>query len=240
MTWPLHGFRGLGAAWDARRPRCAGANLPPLPPPDLLGAPPAHRSLAAWADHFAAWVARTDQSPVLLGYSLGGRLALHALLERPELWRGAVLVSTHAGLDDPAARAVRRADDARWADRFLKDEWDALLAAWDARPVFGAAPRTLERPESAYHRAALATALRDWSLGAQEPLGGRLGEIPCPVLWIAGVRDARYIQLGWDAVARLAHGELKLAPDAGHRVPWEAPKWFADQVIEFVRKASSV
>jgi 2-succinyl-6-hydroxy-2,4-cyclohexadiene-1-carboxylate synthase len=234
MIWALHGFLGRGPDWDALRSRCAVASLPALHTPDLFGAPPTHRSLTAWAAHFAAWVAKTDQSPVLLGYSLGGRLALHALLDRPEVWRGAVLVSTHPGLDDPAARAARRADDARWAERFLRDEWDTVLTDWNARPVFGGARRALERPESAYDRTALATALVEWSLGVQEPLLDRLGEIPCPVLWIAGVRDARYVQLGRDAVAQLPHAELRVAPDAGHRVPWEAPEWFGEQVVGFV------
>jgi 2-succinyl-6-hydroxy-2,4-cyclohexadiene-1-carboxylate synthase len=240
VIWALHGFLGRGADWNELRSACATESLPALHTPDLFAAPPAHRSLAAWGDHFAAWVAETDPSPVLLGYSLGGRLALHALLARPTLWRGAVIVSTHPGLTDPAERAARRADDARWAERFLHEDWDMVLADWDAQAVFGGAKRTLERPASAYDRTALATALLDWSLGVQEPLAERLNGIPCPVLWVAGVRDARYVQLGRDAMAQLPRGELRIAPNAGHRVPWEGPAWFAGQVEEFVRVACSV
>jgi 2-succinyl-6-hydroxy-2,4-cyclohexadiene-1-carboxylate synthase len=239
VIWALHGFLGRGADWDALRATCATQDLPTLHTPDLFGAPPTRRSLTAWADHFAAWVAETDPTPVLLGYSLGGRLALHALLAQPALWRGAVIVSTHPGLTDPAERTARRAEDARWAERFVHDEWDTVLADWDARPVFGGARRTLERPESAYDRTALATALVEWSLGVQEPLAEHLNEIPCSVRWIVGARDARYVQLGRNPVAHLPSGELRIAPNAGHRVPWEAPAWFAGQVEEFVRVACS-
>jgi len=240
VIWALHGFLGRGADWDALRAACASENLPAFHTPDLLGAPPTHRSLAAWGDHFAAWVAQIDPTPVLLGYSLGGRLALHAVLARPALWRGALIVSTHPGLSDAAERAARRADDARWAARFQNDDWDTVLADWDAQAVFGGAARTLPRPASAYDRSALASALTDWSLGAQQPLAPRLRAIPCPVRWIVGARDARYVALGRHAVAELPRGELRVAPTVGHRVPWEAPAWFAEQVVEFVRAACSV
>ncbi len=240
MIWALHGFLGRGADWDPLRAACASKDLPAFHTPDLFGAPPTHRSLTAWGDHFAAWVAQSDPAPVLLGYSLGGRLALHALLAQPALWRGAVIVSTHTGLTDPAACAARRTDDARWAARFLHENWDAVLADWDARAVFGGAARTLARPERAYDRTALASGLVDWSLGSQPPLVPRLREIPCPVRWIVGSRDAPYVALGRHAVAELPLGELRVAPAAGHRVPWESPAWFAEQVVEFVRVACSV
>jgi 2-succinyl-6-hydroxy-2,4-cyclohexadiene-1-carboxylate synthase len=235
VIWALHGFLGRGTDWDDLRAACATAGLPTLHTPDLFGAPPASRTLAAWGEHFAARVAEDDASPVLLGYSLGGRLALHALLARPRLWRGAVIVSTHPGLDDQAERVARRAADQRWAERFLHDPWDAVRTDWDAQPVFGGAPRSLPQPESAYDRTALASALVEWSLGLQEPLWPRLGAIPCPVRWIAGARDLRYVTLGRRAVAELPRGELRVAPGAGHRVPWEAPAWFAEQVVEFLR-----
>jgi 2-succinyl-6-hydroxy-2,4-cyclohexadiene-1-carboxylate synthase len=238
VIWALHGFLGRGADFDDLRAACAAAGLPTLHTPDLFGAPSTGDDLPTWAEHFARRVADEDGHPVVLGYSLGGRLALHALLARPALWRGAVIVSAHPGLDDPAERAARRADDARWAERFRRDPWDAVLADWDAQPAFSGAARTLPRPERAYDRAALARALADWSLGAQQPLWPRLREIPCPVRWIAGARDARYVTLGRQAVAALEQGALHVAPSAGHRVPWEAGGWFAEQVVEFVQRVA--
>ena len=72
-------------------------------PPTCLPAPtlwPADRRRAAW-----------------LGYSMGGRYALHVALRHPELVRRLVLVSATGGIDDPAERAARREGDEALADR---------------------------------------------------------------------------------------------------------------------------
>jgi 2-succinyl-6-hydroxy-2,4-cyclohexadiene-1-carboxylate synthase len=233
VIWCLHGFLGRGADWTALRAAGAAAGLPPVHTPDLFAHEPfgpRAGSLAAWGAWLAAHVAERDPEPVLVGYSLGGRLALHALLAPAAAWRAAVIVSAHPGLDSEEARAQRREEDERWARRFARDPWTAVLADWDARDVFGGAPAPAQRPEGAYDRPALAAALRHWSLGAQEPLTGRLGAIRRRVLWIAGQRDRHYVALGGSAVRALPRGELRVAPDAGHRVPWENEVWFGETV----------
>lgn len=239
MIWCLHGFLGLGADWDALRAACAAAGHQDVRTPSLFapqrGDVPTRGPLVAWGAAFAAHVAAADPAPIVIGYSLGGRLALHALLARPALWRGAVLVSAHLGLADAAARAARRRDDAAWARRFRDDPWARVLADWDARDVFGGRPQRPPRPEPAYDRAALAAALEDWSLGTQAPLADRLGAIPCPVLWVAGADDPRYVAQGKAAVNALPRGALRIATGARHRVPWEAERWFGDEVVGFLK-----
>jgi 2-succinyl-6-hydroxy-2,4-cyclohexadiene-1-carboxylate synthase len=236
VIWCLHGFLGLGADWEPLRLACAGAGLPPVRAPDLFGAEPfgpRAGSMAAWGAWLAAHVAQQDPEPVIVGYSLGGRLALHALLAPAAAWRAAVIVSAHPGLEHEADRARRRAEDESWARRFARDPWDALLADWNAREVFGGAS-TASRPEHLYDRPSLAAALRHWSLGEQEPLIVRFGEVRRRVLWIAGERDARYLAQGRAAVAALPRGELRMAPDAGHRVPWDNPDWFCRTVCAWL------
>lgn len=235
MIWALHGFLGRGADWDDLGRALARAGAPALLAPDLFTRPPHTRSLAEWGAEFAAEVAAKDTAPILLGYSLGGRLALHALLAAPERWRRAVIVSAHPGLTDPRERAERRRDDERWAVRFEREPWDRLLQAWDARAVFGGTPTTRARPEAAFDRTALAAALRVWSLGAQDDLRPALERLTIPVLWIAGARDARYVTLAEEACDRLPRGTVAIAPDTGHRVPWERPGWFAERVTTFLQ-----
>jgi 2-succinyl-6-hydroxy-2,4-cyclohexadiene-1-carboxylate synthase len=238
VIWALHGFLGRGTDWDALRAACGEAGQPPFETPDLFapggGPVPGGGTLEEWGDAFAAHVAARDAAPILLGYSLGGRLGLHALLARPAQWRGAVIVSAHLGLDDEAARAARRKDDARWADRFAREPWQEVLRAWDARDVFAGRAQPLGRLEGAYDRAALAAALRTWSLGVQRPLGPLLGAVPCPVLWLAGEHDRRSVAQGEAAVRYLPRATLRIAPRAAHRVPWETPEWVADAVLHFV------
>jgi 2-succinyl-6-hydroxy-2,4-cyclohexadiene-1-carboxylate synthase len=239
MIWCLHGFLGRGADWDALRARW-DPDLPRLRTPNLFSHPPRHESLTAFGARFADEVAHVDSAPIILGYSLGGRLALHALVARPSLWRAAVIVSAHLGLRQPAERAARVADDARWAARFRTDSWGAVTDDWNARPVFGGRPTATSRPRSAYDRDALAAALTEWSLGQQEPLDDRLADLALPIFWVAGEGDARFVAEGERARQACARVELALAPGAVHRVPWEAADWFAREVAGFLRRRSFV
>jgi 2-succinyl-6-hydroxy-2,4-cyclohexadiene-1-carboxylate synthase len=62
----------------------------------------------------------------------------------------------------------------------------------------------------------------------------RLESIETPLLWIAGERDAKYVEIARAAVARLPHAELWICPDAGHRVPWEQPESFVARLRDFL------
>jgi 2-succinyl-6-hydroxy-2,4-cyclohexadiene-1-carboxylate synthase len=234
MLWCLHGFLGSGADWDLLRASWP-ADLTPLRTPDLFAAPPQDASLSAFGERFAAEAAAADQAPCILGYSLGGRLALHALLARPAVWRGAVIVSAHLGLSDKPARVTRLADDANWTRRFRGDPWAAVMRDWNDRDVFGGREQTQPRDEARYDRAALAHALDAWSLGRQEDLAPRLAALTVPILWIAGANDRRYVTQGKRAANAARSVTFIQAPGAAHRVPWEAAEWFRDVVEEFVR-----
>jgi 2-succinyl-6-hydroxy-2,4-cyclohexadiene-1-carboxylate synthase len=234
MLWCLHGFLGRGGDWDALHAAWP-SELPPLRCPDLFAAAALDETLEEFGARFAAAVAGEDPAPVILGYSLGGRLALHALLARPRLWHGAVLVSTHLGLPDSGARHERRASDAAWGERFRAQQWDTLLAEWNAREVFRGRTQRLARPETAYDRNALGHALEAWSLGSQTWLAPRLASLAMPMLWIAGAEDHRYVAQAEQAAAHGKRIDVRIASGAAHRVPWEAPEWFAREVTDFVR-----
>jgi len=173
----------------------------------------------------------------LLGYSMGGRMALHALLEKDHPWQVAVIVSAHPGLENEADRAARRSADAQWASQALTGNWQEFLKTWNAQPLLG---NSLSRdPQSAsalmQRRREVARSFVDWSLGTQEALWHRLHEISIPVLWIAGENDEKFRALAERASALMPHASVAIAPAAGHRVPWEAPDWFAASVSRFLK-----
>lgn len=176
----------------------------------------------------------------LLGYSMGGRMALHALLEQPHPWQAAVIISADPGLESEASRAARRAADAEWATQALTGHWPSFLSAWDAQPVL--AGTAVRDPQTAsrlmMRRREVARSFVDWSLGAQEPLWNRLSEITLPVLWIAGENDRKFRELAERAVSLLPNATLALAPNAGHRVPWEAEPWLAEHLAHFLKLGS--
>ncbi len=173
---------------------------------------------------FLPWPHSPTEGDVLLGYSMGGRLALRLL--ESQRFRCAIIVS--AGLNAPDDERRRR--DEEWARRFESDDWPSLMRDWNAQPVFGG--HALDRREEDYDRAELARQLREWSPAVLPP--PRLEAIETPVLWIAGERDANYVEIARRAVARLPNAEMWICPDSGHRVPWEQPQAFIARLRGFL------
>jgi 2-succinyl-6-hydroxy-2,4-cyclohexadiene-1-carboxylate synthase len=194
----LHGFLGLPSDWNFLREAGLTIETPPL---DAI----------------------PRQGDVLLGYSMGGRLALQVLLEGA-IYRRAVIVSARVS----NAEAGRRESDERWALRFESEEWASLMTEWNAQPVFGG--RSMPRDERDFDRAALARAMREWSPAVLPSVVSRLPEIDIPVLWIAGELDAKYVGEAMRAVALLPNAEMWVCPGAGHRVPWEQPARFVERI----------
>ncbi len=97
-VWCIHGNLQRPSVWDCFDKRFNREGTPvrlikeDLHDQDLI-------SYAAWVDGFHDRVKRekTPGPNLLLGYSLGGRLALHALLKEPTLWRGAIIIGADAG-----------------------------------------------------------------------------------------------------------------------------------------------
>jgi 2-succinyl-6-hydroxy-2,4-cyclohexadiene-1-carboxylate synthase len=196
----LHGFLGRGRDWDFLRYAGFDVVTPPLAAIPLEG-------------------------DVLLGYSMGGRLALQALLGGAR-YRRAVFISTRVS----AAEEGRRERDEAWARRFEQDDWATLLRDWDAQPLFGG--HSMPRREDDFDRRELARQLREWSPASLPPAAPRLHELDIPTLWIAGARDAKYVAEAKRAVELAPGATLEIVDGAAHRVPWER----SDAVVASLRR----
>lgn len=175
---------------------------------------------------------------VLVGYSMGGRLALHALLADPLPWQAAVIISAHPGLEDAGERAMRRAADADWASRALMGDWASFLSDWNKQPVLAGGEMddsTGRASRLGQRRREIARSFVDWSLGAQQPLWDRLAEITIPVLWITGADDDKFTRLSRRAAAMMPNAAHLAIEGAGHRVPWQYEAAFCDALAHFTR-----
>ena len=171
---------------------------------------------------------------VLIGYSMGARLTLHALLEGGP-WEAAVIISGNPGLREEAEASARRVADAVWATQALTLAWPDFLIKWNAQPILGGAIRDdREDRKLMQRRREIARSFVDWSLGNQEPLWDRLPEVKVPTLWIAGENDTKFRAVAEEAAGLSDQFTLAIAPDAGHRVPWENGDWLAQKIAEFV------
>jgi 2-succinyl-6-hydroxy-2,4-cyclohexadiene-1-carboxylate synthase len=173
---------------------------------------------------------------ILVGYSMGGRLALHALLEDGP-WDAAVIISANPGIRDSQEAAQRRSLDAHWATRALTESWPDFLSAWNAQPILGGARRDeREDKKLIQRRREIARSFVDWSLGNQENLWDRLTEIKIPVLWIAGEHDDKFSAIAREAAAKSPDFSLAIAPAAGHRVPWENEAWLNETIHDYLSR----
>jgi len=233
-----HGFTQSARSW-ATLQRLLESRLPGATTiaVDLPGhgdaEPPADLDLWTSAD----LLADRGGPGVYVGYSMGGRVALHTALARPEVVERLVLVGATAGIDDPDERAARRAADERLADHIEAVGVSTFLDEWLANPLFaGLTEATALRADRLRNTpAGLAASLRATGTGTQTPLWDRLGEIECPVLVLVGEHDAKFTDLGRRLVGGLPRAELAVIPGAGHSVHLEQPDATVDAIATWLR-----
>jgi 2-succinyl-6-hydroxy-2,4-cyclohexadiene-1-carboxylate synthase len=214
----LHGFLGLPSDWevgDAKR-------LLPI-------ACKPKQDFQTFAKELNRWAKAELEPPrVLMGYSLGGRLALHALLDDPSIWEKGILISTHPGLPNDEERCKRFKHDAVWAERFMNDPWEVLMRDWEAQSVFKNETHRFVRKENDYKREDLAKWLTHFSLGVQEELMLKISGLPLPLYWVTGEHDQVYTSLAREACQRHPLSKGFVIPGAHHRACFANPKSFID------------
>ncbi len=179
---------------------------------------------------------REDSPPALIGYSMGGRLALHALLEDSGAWSGAMIVSAHPGLQNEEEKILRLANDAEWAGKALTAPWSEFLAQWESQVLLQGRCRAplADRAQLEARRAAVARGFTAWSLGRQADLTGLIGRTERPVIVLSGSRDYKFTSLAGRLWMQMPDA-YQLGPlESGHRVPWEVPDDFAHCVEHLI------
>jgi 2-succinyl-6-hydroxy-2,4-cyclohexadiene-1-carboxylate synthase len=237
----LHGFSATSRGWDG-----VVAHLPPERYRPFALDLPGHGSAAdgerpiTFAGCVAHVLGRAPEHFALCGYSLGGRVALHVALAAPERVRRLVLVSSTAGIEDPAERARRRASDHRLADELDGMGLERFIARWRGQPLFADDPAevgALASADQLRNRAdGLAAALRGIGTGEMDPLWDSLGKLRMPVTVIVGDRDGKFQALGRRMVDSLPDAEFVVIP-GGHRLALENPQAVARALMSGGQRA---
>ena len=242
----LHGFTGSGATWTPHLEAWQGCTTVAL---DLLGhgdsdapADPARYRIERCVEDLTALLDRLSiRRAAVLGYSMGGRVALHMALHAPDRLWALVLESASPGIESTAEREERVRSDAALAEAIERDGIAAFVDRWQAQPVFASQARlpaavreALRRQRLRNDSRGLANSLRGMGAGAQEPVLARMGEIRVPVLVLAGALDEKYYTLGRRIAAALPCARLETVTDAGHALHLERPQAFAAAVRRFL------
>ena len=212
----VHGFTQSANSWKpiAERLAADGYESVVVDVPGHGGSTNVRADLRATADMLTAMCG----FGVYIGYSLGGRLCIHAASMHPHLVRGLAVVGATPGIADESERADRRTADDQLADHILDVGVDAFLDEWLALPLF--AGLQLDDAQRADRRAntaeGLAGSLRLAGTGAQASLWSRLPDINMPVLAMWGELDHKFAAIGRQMAASVPHGTSAEIRDSGH------------------------
>ena len=189
-----------------------------------------------WVDDFCNSVETLAgrEKSFLLGYSLGGRLALHACLSRPDLWETAIVVGADPGLESEEDKKLQLDRDRNWAERLKREPLQKVVDEWDAQSVFCGIRNQAPRNLGEMNPDRLSQQFKVFSKGIQQNLAPKLAELKRPpVLFVSGEKDHKYQGIGEKLAKSSSAINAQVIADAGHRVPWENPESFVQVLIDF-------
>ena len=182
-------------------------------------------------------IAAAGEGALLVGYSLGGRLALRAAVRDPDRYAGLVTVGVTAGIEDPAQRSARAEADDRLASWIEAAPIEDVVAIWERQPLFADQSEALveqQRPgRLAQDPRSLAMLLRTAGQGVLEPVWAELLTFRLPVLAIAGGRDDGYAAAATKIAATAPNASAAIVEKAGHAAHLQQPEEVAALIANF-------
>ena len=235
----LHGFTGDRSTWDELARFLPGYALIA---PDLPGHGDSDSQRFAMPQVAADIINMLDSLDIpgahLLGYSMGGRLALFMALEYPRRFLSLTLESASPGIADDDEGLARRQQDKRLADRIESRGINAFVALWESLPMWASQAKLPAHVLAAQRQqrlgndpTGLAKSLRGMGTGAQPNLWTRLHELNMPTRLIVGELDSKFRRINTEMAARIPNAKLSVIPAAGHNTHLENPAAFARVVV---------
>lgn len=226
----LHGFLGEPADWKevvSFSPSVEQFVIPDLFRNETLMP---QDTIEHWSKQFFKWYQELfGEEPFnLVGYSLGGRLALEVLSQNSRHVKKAILLSTHLGLQTEVEKSDRLKSDKIWGEKFRTLEFEQVLNEWNSQAVLRTSQtepvRTLQR--SVHLK--LAKSLEVWSLGRQSPFS--IQQIQkTELMFVVGERDDKFKKLYLDREINAT-----VLKDAGHRLIFDQPMAVAKIIDSFL------
>lgn len=182
----------------------------------------------------------------VLGYSLGGRIALYLACEFGDRIADLIIESVSPGLKTAAERKQRQQQDDITALELLKTPLLDFLDKWYSNPLFAdlkqhpklfadmVQRRLQNRPEE------LARALCGLSLGRQPPLWEHVSTSRSPLLILVGVLDPKFVSIGTELFeycqTNNKQATLSVFERCGHNIHLIAPNAYVNAIVKFIHQ----
>jgi 2-succinyl-6-hydroxy-2,4-cyclohexadiene-1-carboxylate synthase len=243
----LHGFTGDSSTWTPFCPIWGEHST--LIFPDIIG----HGKTESpdKSNHYQIETVADDLKNILdklgvhqvdvLGYSMGGRLALTFALLYPERVRKLILESASPGLVTEQERETRRMKDRELAEFILKAGIKPFVDYWEAIPLFSTMNRLSASVKEAVRKqrlrntpTGLANSLLGMGTGSQPSWWGSLGRITNEVLLLTGEEDEKFCAIAQKMLDEFQNGTWIALKNSGHALHVEEPEKFGTIVSEFL------
>lgn len=178
---------------------------------------------------------------ILVGYSMGGRLAIGYTASHLEKIEALLLESSSPGLQKEEERIARRASDASLAERIIQDGIETFVNNWENIPLFTSQKtlsvdkrQAIREERMSQAPAGLANSLRGFGTGSQPSYWEVLNELQMPVLLMTGELDSKFVAIAREMKKDLPNASQIIVPQAGHAIHVEKPELFVTIVKEYL------
>jgi 2-succinyl-6-hydroxy-2,4-cyclohexadiene-1-carboxylate synthase len=180
---------------------------------------------------------------ILLGYSMGGRVALNFAISHPQKTKGLILESTSAGIKNEKEREERIKSDEDLATFIENKGTEKFAELWMNQDIFNTQRRfSEEKLQKIRNRIAgnskigLANTLRGFSTGKMPYLAEKLKLIQSPIILFSGELDTRYCKLNSELVKIFPNAKHTIIKNAGHNTHLEEPNRYIQAANNFLNQ----
>jgi len=179
------------------------------------------------------------QQCILVGYSMGGRIALYLSVHFPQLFSGVILESASPGLSSQLDRERRIAQDLRLAQTLESSDLTDFIERWYQNPLFESFVIHPKYEQAIARRLRndpykLAKSLQYTGLGQQPDLSTDLAEIQIPLLLIGGELDHKFVRINQIIASLCPRASLTIVNSSGHNVHFEHSDKFSQLLRDFI------
>lgn len=178
----------------------------------------------------------------VIGYSMGGRIALRLLQTSSDLLASVVLESCNLGCATETERIEAAQRNQGWVDRIQHDGMESFVDYWETLPMFATQKelgwdKLLHVSRAANNPTSMVLCLQGSGKQAMPLTEVTLEavrtqrQIGLPMLYIYGDKDAKSAAV---AATLEAEGVLVSAIPAGHNAHLEAPMLYLKEVVHFL------
>jgi|APIni6443716594_1056825.scaffolds.fasta_scaffold104463_2 2-succinyl-6-hydroxy-2,4-cyclohexadiene-1-carboxylate synthase len=243
----LHGFTGCSEDWFPvfeqipNKYNCIAIDIVGHGKSDAPGSPSNYNieSIVNQIKHVKNHL--TPNKIFLLGYSMGGRIALSYAAAFPDDLKGLILESASAGIKNDEERQKRYEEDLKLAEFIETHTLEEFIEMWKDQELFNTQRRfsndklkKIKKKNASGSKIGYANSLKGFSTGIMPPVHDKLKKIPLKVLLVTGDLDSKFTGINARLSKRFFKAKHKIVRNSGHNTHLEEPKRFVEIVLNYL------